>query len=61
MARCNKPYGWYKLFQEIYFRLLFRLFYRIMPLGIFISPLAILAKGAFGFKDSSISLYSSIY
>jgi hypothetical protein len=32
-----------------------------MPLGIFISPLAILTKEAFGFKDPFISLYSSIY
>jgi hypothetical protein len=61
MARCDKPYGWYKLFQEIYFRLLFSLFHRTMPLDILISPLAILAKGAFESKDPSISLYSSIH
>jgi hypothetical protein len=61
MARCNKPHRWYKLFQEIHFRLLFSLFHHAMPLGILIPPLAILAKGAFGSKDPSISLYSSIH
>jgi hypothetical protein len=31
-----------------------------MPLDILISPLAILAKGTFEFKDPLISLYNSI-
>ena len=61
MARCGKPHGWYELFQEIHFRLLFSLFHRAMPLGILVSPLAILARGAFGSKDPPISLYSSIH
>jgi hypothetical protein len=32
-----------------------------MPLNIFISPLTILVKEAFEFKNSFISLYNSIY